>query len=268
MRVLIAVDMEGISGVVDWEHVDPNHTEYTRFRIIMTSEVNAAIDGAIDGGAGSVAVTDGHNNGRNILFEQLHAPARLNSGSPAPLSMVEGAQQADRVFFVGYHARASTANGILAHTWNDQIRHVWLNEQEVGEIGLNAAVCGSFGAPVVLITGDQAAVQEARDLLGPIEAVIVKTALSRTAAACRPLEEILPEIRHAAAYAMVRPAIPFVVREPITLRVELSRPDQIDRALRLPGTQRLNGTALEWAGPDMISAYRAFRAIAGLGGSS
>ncbi len=266
MRVLIAVDMEGISGVVSWDHVDPNHAEYARFRAIMTSEVNAAIDGALDGGAASVTVTDGHNDGRNILFEQLHAPARLNSGSPAPLSMVEGAGQADRVFFVGYHARASTTNGILAHTWNDQIRHVWLNEQEVGEIGLNAAVCGSFGAPVVLITGDQAAVQEAQDLLGPLEAVVVKTALSRTAAACRPLEEILLEIRHAAAYAMVRAATPFRVPEPITLRVELSRPDQVDGALRLPSARRINGTTLEWSGPDMPTTYRAFRAIAGLGG--
>ncbi len=266
MRVLIAVDMEGISGVVHWDHVDPSHTEYARFRAIMTSEVNAAIDGALDGGASQVTVTDGHNNGRNILFEQLHTPARLNSGSPAPLSMVEGAQRADRVFFVGYHARAGTADGILAHTWNDQIRHVWLNGQEVGEIGLNAAVCGSFGAPVVLVTGDRAAVQEAQDLLGSMEAVVVKTALSRTAAACRLLEEILPEIRHAAAYAMVRTAAPFIISGPINLRVELSRPDQIDGALRLPGAQRINGTTLEWTGPDMLSAYRAFRAIAGLGG--
>ena len=90
MRVLIAVDMEGISGVTHWDHVKPGHYEYTRFREIMTEEVNAAIDGALDGGATSIVVTDGHSDGRNILIEKLHAPARLNSGSPAPLSMVEG----------------------------------------------------------------------------------------------------------------------------------------------------------------------------------
>ncbi len=266
MRVLITVDMEGLSGVVNWNQVDPNHAEYARFRVIMTDEVNAAIDGALDGGATSVIVTDGHNDGRNILFERLHSPARLNSGTPSPLSMVEGAPQADRAFFVGYHARASTPVAILAHTWNDQVRHVWLNDREVGEIGLNAAVCGSFGAPVVLITGDQAAVQEAQDLFGPIESVVVKTALSRTAATCRLPEEVLPEIRHAAAYAMVRQATPFVVAAPITLRVELSRPDQIDRALRLPNTRRLNGTTLEWTGADMVSTYQAFRAMASLAG--
>ena len=267
MRVLIAVDMEGISGVTHWDHVDPDHAEYTRFREIMTEEVNAAIDGALDGGATSIVVTDGHNDGRNILIEKLHAPARLNSGSPAPLSMVQGADQADRVFFVGYHARAGTPEAVLCHTWTDQVRHVWLNQQEVGEIGLNAAVCGSFGAPVVLITGDQAAIQEAIDLLGPIETVVVKTASGRMAAECKPMEETRLAIRHAAAYAMVRQAAPYIVAAPITLRVELGRPDQIDRALQIPGSTRVDGVTIEWSGNDMVSVYHAFRAITSLGGS-
>jgi D-amino peptidase len=267
MRVLIAVDMEGISGIVHWDQVKPGHFEYTRFREIMTEEVNAAIDGALDGGATTVVVTDGHNDGRNILIEKLRAPARLNSGSPAPLSMIEGIQQSDRVFFVGYHARAGTPDAILCHTWTDQVRHTWLNDQEVGEIGLNAAVCGSFGAPVALITGDQAAVQEAIDLLGPIESVVVKTASGRMSAECRPISEMQPIIRYTAARAIVREAQPFVVRAPIRLRVELARPDQIDRALRVPGSKRVDGVTLEWVGDDMVSVYHAFRAIVGLGGS-
>lgn len=265
MRVLIAVDMEGISGVVHWDHVQPGHFEYARFREIMTEEVNAAIDGALDGGATSVIVTDGHNDGRNILIEQLHTPARLNSGSPAPLSMVEGTQQVEVVFFIGYHARANTPDAILCHTWNDQVRGVWLNDQEVGEIGLNAAVCGSFGARVALISGDRAAVQEAIDLLGPIEAVIVKTASGRMAAECLSVTETRTAIRHAAAHAMVRQIPPLVIRAPIRLRVELTRPDQIDRALRVPGSKRIDGVTLEWIGDDMVSVYRAFRAIVGCG---
>lgn len=265
MRVLIAVDMEGISGVTHWDHVDPAHREYARFREIMTEEVNAAIDGAMDGGASNIVVTDGHSAGRNILIEKLHAPAHLNSGSPAPLSMVTGASQVDRVFFIGYHARANTPEAILCHTWTDQVRRVWLNAQEVGEIGLNAAVCGSFGAPVVLVTGDQAATQEALDLLGPIETVAVKTASGRMAAECKPIEEMRLAIRHTAAHAMVRQAQPFRVAAPITLRVELTRPDQIDRALCVPGSRRVDGVTIEWTGSDMVSVYQAFRAITGLG---
>ena len=265
MRVLIAVDMEGISGVVHWDHVKPGHFEYDRFRQIMTEEVNAAIDGALDGGATSVIVTDGHNDGRNIFIEKLHAPARLNSGSPAPLSMVEGVQQAEVVFFIGYHARANTPDAILCHTWNDQVRGVWLNDREVGEIGLNAAVCGSFGARVSLITGDRAAVQEAIDLLGPIESVVVKSAQGRMCAECLPIEETRTAIRHAAAHAMVRQIPPLVIAAPIRLRVALTRPDQIDRALSVPGSQRVDGVTIEWIGDDMVSVYRAFIAIAGLG---
>jgi D-amino peptidase len=257
--------MEGISGVVHWDHVKPGHFEYARFREIMTEEVNAAIDGALDGGATSVAVTDGHSEGRNILIEKLHLPARLNSGSPAPLSMVEGVQQADCVFFIGYHARANTPDAVLCHTWTDQVRGVWLNDQAVGEIGLNAAVCGSFGARVALITGDRAAVQEALDLLGPIEAVVVKTARGRMSAECLAVADTRTAIRHAAAHAMVRQIPPFVVSPPIRLRVELTRPDQIDLALRVPGSKRSDGVTLEWIGDDMVSVYHAFRAIAGLG---
>ncbi len=264
MHVLIAVDMEGITGVVHWDQVRPGHFEYPRFRDLMTEEVNAAIDGALDGGATRVTVTDGHNDGRNILIEQLHAPARLNSGSPAPLSMVQGVQEADRVFFVGYHARANTPDAILCHTWTDQVRGVWLNERAVGEIGLNAAVCGSFGVPVVLMTGDQAAVQEASELLGPLETVAVKTACGRMSAECLPVAETRIAIRHAAAHALVRQIDPLKIEAPIRLRVALTWPDQVDRALRVPGSRRLDGVTLEWVGDDMVKVYHAFRAIVSL----
>ena len=273
MRVLIAADMEGISGVTQWEQVDPKHAEYQRFRSIMTDEINAAIDGALDGtpegAATSVIVTDGHNAGRNVLIEKLRAPAHLICGSPAPLSMVEGVQSSDVVFFIGYHAMAGTPEAVLSHTWTDQVRGVWLNDRAVGEIGLNAAVCGSFNVPIGLVTGDSAATQEAIDLLGPlasgpIETVVVKRALGRMAAECYPIEENHAAIRLAAARAVKAAHTPWRVERPIALVVELSRPDQIDRALRTPGAERLSGTKIQWTGTDMREVYRAFRAIVGL----
>jgi D-amino peptidase len=265
MRVLIACDMEGISGVVHWDQVSPKHAEYARFRQIMTDEVNAAIDGALDGGATDIIVTDGHNNGRNIVIEQLHAPARLVSGSPAPLSMVQGAADVDVAFFIGYHARAGTLNAVLCHTWTDEVRGVWLNERAVGEIGLNAAVCGHFNVPIGLVTGDAAAVHEAIDLLGPLETVAVKQALSRMSALCHPVAENHRAIRAAAQQALAARPMPLKMETPIRLKVELNRPDQADRAARLPGLVRLDGTRVEWLGRDMLEVYSAFRGIAGLG---
>jgi D-amino peptidase len=266
MRVLIAVDMEGISGIVHWDQVDPKHPEYARFRQIMTDEVNAAIDGAMDGGAAQIVVNDGHDGSRNILIEKLHPPARLISGTPTPLSMVEGVQDTDIVFFIGYHARASTAEAVLCHTWSDEVRRVTLNGREVGEIGLNGAVCGSFGVPIALVSGDQAATSEALDLFGEIETAVVKRAIGRMAAECFPIEENHHAIRMAAARALNRRVKPFVVEPPITLRVELMRVEQIDRALRVPGSKRIDGTTIEWIGHDMPSVYSAFRAIASLAG--
>src|SRR3972149_1994322 len=171
MKILIAADMEGISGVVHWDHVTSGHAEYQRFRRVMTHDVNAAIRGAFDAGAEEVIVTDGHWNNLNLLIEEIDPRARLNSGGSAPLSMVQGiGSDVSGVMFVGYHARSGTPNAILDHTYSDErVASVWLNGKVTGEIGLNAAICGYFDVPVIMISGDQAACAEAVETLGPVE---------------------------------------------------------------------------------------------------
>ena len=119
MKILIAADMEGVTGVVHWDHVNPDHAEYPRFRRLMTTDINAAIHGAFDGDAKEVIVSDGHNVGRNVLIEELDPRARLNTGDPAPFSMVEGIDSGmNAAMFVGYHARAGASQAILNHTWS------------------------------------------------------------------------------------------------------------------------------------------------------
>src|SRR5574341_1331508 len=119
MKLLISCDMEGISGIVDWEQVTPGHPEYTtRGRKLMTGDVNAAIQGAFKSGADEVVVSDAHWNARTILLEELDPRARLNSGSPSPFSMVQGLDDQpppDALIFVGYHAMAGTKKSILDH---------------------------------------------------------------------------------------------------------------------------------------------------------
>ena len=201
MKILIAADMEGITGVVNWEHVDPKHPEYARFRRLMTGDVNAAIRGAFEGGAGEVVVSDGHNDGRNILVEELDPRARLNSGSPSPFSMVQGIDAGvDAAMFVGYHARSGSVNANLDHTWSDtRVANLWLNGMLLGETGMNAAVCGHFGAPVIMISGDQTVCGEATELLGALETAVVKQASSRFAAECLPPQVTGQKISEAAA---------------------------------------------------------------------
>ena len=271
MKILIAADMEGISGVVHWDQVDPKHQEYARFRKLMTEDVNATVRGTMDAGADDVLAADGHANARNILVEELDPRARLNSGSPSPFGMVQGVDSGvDAAMFVGYHARVGSRNAILDHTWSSSsVANVWLNGQPVGEIGWNAAVCGHFGAPVIAISGDQTACAEAQSLLGPVQVAVVKQANGRMAAECLPPSVAQERIYEAAGEAVRRFAAgegpqPYCPDLPLTVVVELVTSDMADRAAILPGASRLEGKRIEITVQDVATAYRAFRSVAGL----
>jgi D-amino peptidase len=265
VRLLISADMEGISGVVSADHTSSRHKEHERFRKLMTADVNAAIEGALAGGADQIVVNDSHASMTNILIEELNPAAELISGSPKPFSMMQGiGSDVDKVFFVGYHACAGTGAAVLAHTWSDAVASVHLNDQLVGETGLNAALAGAYGVPVVLVTGDQAVAAEARALLGGIETAVVKGSIARSAAQCLHPKVAHQRIKEAAQRALGLTVPPFVIQPPILLRLALRHVRYADQAETVPGSQRVDGLTLEWTGDDMPSVYRAFRAITGL----
>jgi D-amino peptidase len=273
MKILIAADMEGVTGVVHWDHANPEHAEYSRFRRLMTGDVNAAIRGAFEGGAEEVIVTDGHGGGRNLLIEELDPRARLNSGGPSPFSMVEGVDSGvNAAMFVGYHARTGAPQAILSHTWSGKrVAGVWLNGQEVGEIGLNAAVCGHFQVPVIMISGDQTACAEASELLDEVETAVVKRAASRMAAECLSPEAAQEAIYTAATRAVHRLGAgevppPFRIQSPITLAIEFRYPEMADHAGLLPGARRTGDSRVEFSADDVPTAYRAFQALVALAG--
>jgi D-amino peptidase len=270
MKVLIACDMEGLPGVVNWDHVSSSHPEYDRYRKIMTSSVSAAVRGAFDGGASQVLVADGHANGRNLLLEELDSRAYVSIGPDYPYGMVKGIETGvEAVMYVGYHARAGTLNAVLCHTWSTNLANVWLNGTLVGEIGLNAAFCGHFGVPVILISGDQSACAEAVELLGALETAVVKRAHSYYGAECLPLAEAYQLITAASQKAVTRWTAgdgpqPFHLTSPITLTVELNGVEKVDQAQIMPGVRRLDSLRLEYVADDVILAYRAFQTIAAL----
>jgi D-amino peptidase len=272
MKLLIAADMEGITGVVNWNHVDPHHSEYQRFRRLMPADVNAAIRGAAAAGVEEIIVTDGHHNGDNILIEELDARARLNSGLAGPFSMVEGIDQGiDAVFFIGYHARMGTRNAVLDHTWSSRhVQNVWLNRRITGEIGLNASVCVAFGAVVLLVSGDQSATEEAAEWIPGIEKVIVKRATSRSSAEVLAPIATQAMISKAAEQAVHRflsgKAEPLHTPSPVNVTVEFFHSQMADQASLLPGSQRLDARRIEMQLLDMPSAYRAFRSAVQMAG--
>jgi D-amino peptidase len=268
MKLLISVDMEGISGVTGWHHVLPEKEEYQRGRQWMTADVNAAIAGAVEAGVGEIVVSDGHWDEGNILIEELSPKANLINGSPSLLPMVQGVQNGvDAAVFIGYHARAGTLNAILDHTWSSaRVFNLWLNGQLSGEIALNALVCGAFNVPVIAISGDQSACSEAAGLIPGIGLAQVKKANGRMNAECLPLETA-----HKTITACVKEAVknyrniqPYHLPTPLTVAIEFNRSDMADGAESMPGVTRKNARIVEFVAPDVLTAYKAFRSMVGL----
>ncbi len=272
MKILIAADMERVTGVVHWDQVNPAHAEYPRFRKLMTEDVNAAIRGAFAGGATAVTVTDGHNNGRNLLIEELDSRASLTCGSPAPLSMVHGVDEGvEAVIYVGYHGRMGAINAILDHTWSDErVSGLWINDRAFSEAGLNGAVCGQFDVPIIMVSGDQSLCAEVREFFGnEIETAQVKKAVSRMSAECLPPAVTSKLIEEGSQRAVEKLKIknapkPFKVSKPIKLTLEFEQSDMADRAALMPHAKRTVHRRVEYIADDMVTIYRAFRAMLAL----
>jgi len=267
MKLLIAVDMEGISGVVHWDHVTPGQNDYPRFCRLMTGDVNAAIEGAAKAGVSEFIVADGHHYARNILIENLDHRARLNTGAPSPFSMVQGVDQdVQAAIFVGYHARIGTQNGILNHTWSPtKVANVWLNGRLVGEFGLNAGMCGYFNVPVLMVTGDAAVCTEAAEWVPGIVKTEVKKGSGSFSAECLPVEASQALIRQNTEKAVLQylrgnNPQPLKIGVPVSLGIEFFQADMADGAAMLPTVKRLDARKIEITAQDMPSAYQLFRA--------
>ncbi len=259
MKVFISADMEGTAGVTDWDQVREGRPDYTRFRRLMTEEVNAAILGALEAGAKEIVVNDSHATMRNLLIEELHPQAQLLSGSPKPYSMMQGIDASfDAVFFTGYHASAGTQDAILDHTYSGAcVRQVKLGNLVVGEAGLNAALAGHFKVPVALATGDATAVQQVKKLIPHVEAVAVKEPIGRLAARSYQPVEARRRIKDGAAKALkrARDLKPFVVPKPIALEIDWVNTSMADRCMLIPGMIRATPRATAFKAKDAEQAF-------------
>lgn len=269
MKLYISADMEGTSGIVHSDQTDPTHAEYQHFRKTMLGEVNAAIEGALKGGAKEILVNDSHWNMRNLIIEDLNPAATLLSGAQKPYSMMAGIDKTfDAVFFTGYHARAGSSFANLDHTYvgPQTVQCVWLNGVEMGEYGLNAALAGYFGVPVALLTGDQTACAQAKELLGSdLETVVVKEATGRVSAKNIHPTRVHTMIREAAERALKKKRAPFVIKPPITLRLGLARSTQAERCLLMPNVKLVSPRVVEFTHDDYSVVFNAFRALLILG---
>lgn len=267
MKVFICADIEGVGCVVRSEHSSPSGRDYTMARELMTGEVNAATKGAFEGGATEVMVADSHNVGLNLIPERLDNRIRLVMGGPRPLAMMEGIQRGfDRVFFVGAHAMAGTSNSSIVHIFHGRVAKVLFNNVPMGEIGINAALAGYFGAPVALVTGDDKACEEARALLSGVETVEVKSGVGAYAAMCLHPERCRQLIFEGAKKTMNDSAAgTYLFPEgPITLEIGFTTASTVDRVLRMPGVERLDGLTVRYEGQNYLEAFKAFNTMVDL----
>jgi D-amino peptidase len=261
MKVFITADYEGVSGHVQWDSGGE--------REAITADINAAIAGAIEGGATEVLAGEAHANMRNIIPEKLDPRASFLSGQPKPLNHVGGIDSTfDATMFVAYHAKAGTLRGIMAHTYTDKIFSLKFNDIEVGEIGTDAAIAGYFGIPVVMVTGDKAACDEARALLGDIETVVVKEGVSRSAGRCINPAEARKLIKEGAKRAMrkIGTVKPFVIKPPVCTQVVFVNPNYADNLEHLPFIERIDGRTITFTANDFIEAFELFNMAQFYGG--
>ncbi|MGW4320886.1 M55 family metallopeptidase [Streptomyces sp. NPDC004684] len=264
MKILISADMEGATGVTWPGDVLPGTPQWERCRSMFTSDVNAAVLGFFDGGADEVLINEAHWSMRNLLLERLDERAQMLTGRHKSLSMVEGVQHGDvdGIAFIGYHAGAGM-EGVLAHTYlANQITGVWLNDVRASEGLLNAQVAAEYGVPVVLVTGDDLACEDALGYAPEALKVAVKDHVSRYAAVCRTPARTAADIRAAA-----KQAAELAVRHepaeagPFTVAVEFDAEHLAMAATVVPGVSRIGERKAAYTSATMYEGIRTFKAV-------
>jgi D-amino peptidase len=269
MRVMIMGDMEGVSGIVHWDQVSHGGSMYQEGRRLYTEELNAAARGAFDGGATEVVIVDSHGAGAagpmagpafNSLIPELldeRVDFVTHHGWANYLDMLRTG--CDACFFVGIHAAALVAGGVLSHTVaSTHWLRMGINGRMVGEIGIVAALCGAHGVPMALVTGDDKACDEARALLGPgVTTVAVKQGLTRYSARSIAPRRARRLIEQGAREAMGRlaEAPVYTVPGPVEVRFDIVTADAMEPYRRRPGVEITEPNVVVARGANFLEAW-------------
>ena len=267
MRVHVISDMEGVAGIVKWQQVGGGESLYEEGRRLYTGEINAAVRGAKAAGATEIVVMDCHGAGEGWTFNSL-VPEELDADCEYVVQdewteYTEFLEQGcDAALFVGMHARAGTANGVMNHTISGRdYQNLWFNDVLVGETGINAALCGTWGCPVLLVTGDEATCAEARELLGDaLTTVAVKRGLSAGSARMTPPVRARELIEEAAKRALsdLRAVAPWDPGRPCEIRVEFKNTVAPDKLRFRAGVDRVDERTIVSRADTWWDAWRQY----------
>lgn len=264
LKIFISVDLEGIGGVGTGAMTSSSGKDYGTARRLATDEVNTVVAAILEREPNAeILVNDSHGDHQNLLHTDLHPRVTYIQGSIKPLGMVQGLDGTfDGAIFVGYHAMAGDPDGFLAHTGSGAVKGLWLNGTEVGEGGMNAAFAGSFGVPVVLVSGDSAATAELDRLLDT-ETVTVKTAETPASARLLHPTRVRALLRDGVERALDRLGRdgyrPLDVGAPVEIRMRFASTTHVDILQSIPGMTKVDGFTVRYRARDADEAYRLIR---------
>ncbi len=210
-KYMIRCDMEGVSGIVCYEQAEPGKSEYDEGRKLFLSDLAAAVNGLLAGGADEVHIFDEHYYGRNVDLQQLPEHVYVYCGKPLYRTDWAGGLDSsfDGMVLLGLHSKRGTEGALLNHTYEPDIRDIEINGVSVGEIGMESAIAGELGVPLVMITGDSEGVREAKNLIPGTCGVVVKESYGEYSALCYPAST---------TYRWIHDAAVKVVQEPPTAK--------------------------------------------------
>jgi D-amino peptidase len=267
MRVHIISDIEGVAGVVKWAQAGGDQPLYHEARKLYTEEINAAVRGAKAAGAKEIVVMDCHGAGGDYTFNSLLA-ADLDPDCEFVVQsewteytafLEEGC---DAALLVGMHAMAGTPDGVLSHTVSGQAwQNLRFNGTLVGETGINAALCGNWGCPVLLVTGDRAVCREGRELLGEgLTTVEVKEGLGRFSARNLPAVRARELIEDGAKRALkdLKAVAPYDPGRPCEIEIEFTSPDRLVEYRNRKNVEVTGARSIVARGDDWWQAWSDF----------
>ena len=262
LKIFISVDMEGIGCIGTAEMTRSNGKDYQLGRKLMTAEVNAVVSAIIKfNNDAQILVNDSHGDMQNLIHQELDPKVVYIQGNKKPYGMVQGLDESyDAAIFIGYHARAGTAKGFLAHTGSGAVKGLWLNNREVGEGGLNTYFSGEMNVPIILAAGDDVFTKQFGNLVD-CELVATKNAVTAQVAKLKHGTIVERELFDATTRALktIKNKRPIKLKTPVEIKLKFSTPTHAEILQAIPGMEWVDGYTVKYKANNMVEAYALIR---------
>ncbi|MFC1551342.1 M55 family metallopeptidase [Candidatus Latescibacterota bacterium] len=255
LKIYIDSDLEGVSGVVSFErHTYSSALNPEQSKILLTKEINAAVEGLLEEGVSEIVLWDDHGSG-GVNIDYLHPAVDVIMGEGDSFTDTID-DSFDAIVFIGKHAMSNAPKGNLAHSFSSRsIENIWLNGKLVGEIAWTVLQAGHYQVPSIFLSGDDAACEEIRDLIPNIETTAVKKGITLNSALCLSPENARKEIK-----AGVKKAIRridefqlYSVAPPYEIVVEYKTPEIAENKAKREGWERISDTKCTFQTDDILS---------------